>query len=105
MDISIPVGLSQSFTTIPANTKSPPLAFPATQYESGGVAIITFIPADLVNPGTCTLCSADGTVLLTMTTGGNYPFFVDSSLSYYFISTAAIAQCALTYKPLLRAGP
>src|SRR5574340_702651 len=93
----IPEGVTASFSQVrPGNT--------ATFGLDAGLAIVTFQPADINNPGTLTLYdNTTGNTMGTLTAAGYMPFQVPpGGGTYYFNATLPVQLVAATTPNSLR---
>lgn len=88
----VPIGPGASFSKVPAGSIAT-----ATFTMGEGLAIVTFQPVNLNNPGVVTLYDSSDNVILTMNSEGYDNVQVPTrGLSYYFKATLGANLLAMT---------
>src|SRR5512146_203447 len=84
MSVPVPEGVGASFSNVVAGGTT------GNFHLDEGVAIMTFQPADVNQPGTATLYTSAGTAVTSCTAAGYADFVVPvGGQTYYFTVTAA----------------
>lgn len=97
MSAPIPIGVTASFSPVGVNTRTSSFTLPQ------GIAVVTFQPVDVNNPGIATLYDSIDNVILTLNAEGYETFQVPfDGLSYYFKATRGAQLLAATQPSVWR---
>lgn len=97
MTAPLPIGVTASISPVLVNVNTRTFAMPE------GMAVVTFHPVDVNNPGIATLYDSAGNVILTINAEGYETFQVPlGGMTYYFAATLGAALLAATVPSVWR---
>lgn len=98
MPAPIPIGVTQSFSNVPGASLAT-----ANFTMPGGIAVMTFQPIDVNNPGAAYLYDSDDTLIATLKAEGHETFQVPhNGGTYYFKATLGAKILAATQPSIWR---